>query len=364
MRRAGFLVWLLIFLLLLEASLVSAAQVHYVSNKDSLYKISEWYGVDVPSIARTNNLEAPYTIYPGQVVIVPDPVARPGEIIYRVKAGDSLYSIAKAHGLSKDELMSYNKLASELIYSGQALRLPTKPQPSAVRTLAAAYSASTYYYNIPDLMKAYPARIFLRGQAQDKVVALTFDDGPDPVFTPQILDVLAYHGVPATFFVRGDRVAQYPQVVQRMIQEGHVVGGHSWSHPNLRSLSADRIRWQVENTAKEIKKWTGLEPKLMRPPYGEMSEEGMAELASMDNYLINWSADSNDWQAKGRDDVLIGAIPGSKPGAIVLMHSAGGVGQSLQPTIDALPYFIYTLRVQGYKFVTVDKLLGTPAYKS
>ena len=144
--------------------------------------------------------------------------------------------------------MSYNKLASELIYSGQALRIPTKPQPSAVRTLCSILSLHLLL-NIPDLMKAYPARSC--GPSSDKVVALTFDDGPDPVFTPDFrrtsLSRRASH-----FLCAGRSVAQYPQV-QRMIQEGHVVGGHSWSHPNLRSLSADRIRWQVENTAKEIK---------------------------------------------------------------------------------------------------------------
>lgn len=159
-------------------------------------------------------------------------------------------------------------------------------------------------------------------------------------------------------------MAKHPQITKRILAENHTIGNHSWSHPDLRKLSAEQIRLEFNKTSQEIMRRTGVKPTFVRPSYGELSTEGMGELVELDQYLINWSADSGDWQAKYPDQVLIGAIPNSKPGAIVLMHCAGGQAQSLQPTIEALPYFIYTLRVQGYSFVTVDQLLGIPAYRS
>lgn len=366
MRAFKSMITALIIIMLVSCSSFGAS-VHEVSKRDSLYQIASWYGVDLWELSKTNNLVAPFTIYPGQIIIVPEQKIQRGEKIYKVQPGDTLYTIAKANNTTTAEISSLNAMGPEL-YVGQNLRLPAPPPPppttqAATPKVAAQPKQGGYYYALPDLMRNFPGRILLKGSSAKKQVALTFDDGPDGVFTPKILDLLAYHGVPATFFLRGDQVAGHSEVVKRIFQEGHLLASHSWSHPDLRKLSADAVKWQLEATAAEIKKYTGKEPLLVRPPYGEMTQEGMEQLIGLDYYLVNWSADSGDWQAKERDQVLIKSIPDAKPGAIVLMHCAGGAGQSLEPTIEALPYLIYTLRVQGYQFVTVDKLLNLPAYR-
>jgi peptidoglycan-N-acetylglucosamine deacetylase len=209
----------------------------------------------------------------------------------------------------------------------------------------------------------FPDTFFLKGSSDSKRIALTFDDGPDTMYTPRVLDVLKEHDVPATFFLIGWRSQAHPDVVKRIMAEGHVVGNHSWSHPRLTEVLPQQLRNEITGTEDILAEITGRRTALMRPPYGAVSKEVLTEMRLLDYKVINWSVDSVDWRDRTVGQILANTFPDVQEEAIVLFHSAGGAGQSMAATVEALPYLIEMLREQGYTFVTVDELLGISAYR-
>lgn len=184
----------------------------------------------------------------------------------------------------------------------------------------------------------------------DKVYALTFDDGPWPGSTGQILRILDQYQVKATFFMVGQELHNRPKVGQAVLAAGHAVGNHSWDHP---SRPRDPVG-QVRRTDAEIHRDLGITPNLFRPPYGIL-KNGMARqaLAEHDAVLI-WSADSNDWGRPGARAIASRIINQASPGGIALMHDGGG---DRSQTVAALPTIITSLRARGYRFVTIPELL-------
>ncbi|MBX5437509.1 MAG: polysaccharide deacetylase family protein [Alicyclobacillaceae bacterium] len=215
-----------------------------------------------------------------------------------------------------------------------------------------------------DWHSLYPREVILRGPADRKRVALTFDDGPDQVWTPQILRILAQYAVKATFMCVGRRVQEHPQVLQWLVREGHEVGNHTFSHPNLTKIPLVEVRNQIVQTENEIHRVSGVRPRFFRPPYGALSDEVIREVRALGDIIIFWDVDSLDWARLTAVQVATNVLAHTAPGTIILMHSAGGNGESLANTVQALPYIIQTLREQGYTFTTVSDLLGQPAYKS
>lgn len=184
-----------------------------------------------------------------------------------------------------------------------------------------------------------------------KCVALTFDDGPSAATTPRLLDILAEEDVRATFFVVGSQVQARPDLVAREVVDGHEVGSHSWSHPDLTVLSDDALRSEVSDTHQAIVDATGVEPRLFRPPYGAHNDAVDAVLREAGYAEAIWSVDTLDWQH--HDPVKTAAAASqAKPGAIVLMHDIHAA------TIDAVPDAIRSLRDQGYEFVTVSEMVA------
>ena len=186
-----------------------------------------------------------------------------------------------------------------------------------------------------------------------KIVALTFDDGPHGKLTPQLLDLLKRENVRATFFVLGSLVAANPQIVQRMATEGHEVANHTWDHPRLPSLSAEKLEHQIRDTTEIIEKNTGSKVTLMRPTYG-LYNEGVKNKLLNDFGLdmILWSVDPNDWKKPGADAVARRLVNGAHPGAILLAHD-------IHPgTIAAMPQTIAQLKAKGYTFATVSELIA------
>jgi peptidoglycan/xylan/chitin deacetylase (PgdA/CDA1 family) len=214
-----------------------------------------------------------------------------------------------------------------------------------------------------DWASLYPDVIVLHGPTNRKAVALTFDDGPDDLWTPKILDVLRAHQVKGTFFCVGRRIEQHPKVLQRIVREGHVVGNHSWDHPNLTKIPIAEVRAQIQRTDDIIHRWTNLRPAMFRPPYGALNAAVIEEIRKLKDKIIFWNVDSLDWMKLTGPQVAANILAHVNPGSIVLMHSAGGRGESLQDTVDALPYVIETLRRHGYRLLTVPQLINTPAYK-
>mgnify|MGYP000864766425 CR=1 FL=1 len=196
------------------------------------------------------------------------------------------------------------------------------------------------------------AELYKKVQAEKhkKVVALTFDDGPDGNTTPQTLDILAKYKIKATFFVQGKNIAGNEAILKRMQAEGHEVGNHSWNHPVLTQLSLEDAKKQITDTESAITSVLGKSSKLMRPPYGAISDDIRN---SLDLSFIMWDVDSLDWKSKNEASILTEIQREVKNGSIILMHDIHA------ETVNALPKVIDYLKGQGYDFVTVPDLLDT-----
>ena len=183
-------------------------------------------------------------------------------------------------------------------------------------------------------------------------IALTFDDGPSATLTPKLLDLLAAHHIKATFFVIGENVAEHPEIVARAAREGHEIGNHSWSHPNLAKMSDDNVRSQLRRTDDAIRGATGNRPTLLRPPYGSITAREKRWIHDEFGYrIILWDVDPNDWKRPGPSVVTNRILKETRPGSIVLSHD-------IHPgTIEAMPATLNELEAKGFKFVTVSELL-------
>ena len=183
-------------------------------------------------------------------------------------------------------------------------------------------------------------------------IALTFDDGPSATLTPKLLDLLAAHHIKATFFVIGENVAEHPEIVSRAAREGHEIGNHSWSHPNLGKMSDESVRRQLQQTDDAIKSATGKRPTLMRPPYGSITAREKRWIHDEFGYdIILWDVDPYDWKRPGPAVVRARILKETRPGSIVLSHD-------IHPgTIEAMPSTFDELEAKGLKFVTVSELI-------
>ena len=200
-------------------------------------------------------------------------------------------------------------------------------------------------------------RCLVRGaeDAVDPVVALTFDDGPNPPWTWRILDTLATYDVPATFFCIGLHASGHPELLARMTEAGHRVANHTWSHPFLPDLSLGELDAQLDRTDEVIERVTGLRrPRLFRPPYGSGTPEIFSALGRYDDAMVvMWDVDTNDWAMPGSHAITASVLERATPGSIVLMHDGGG---DRTQTADALPAVIEGLLERGFRFARIDDL--------
>ncbi|MEH2461108.1 polysaccharide deacetylase family protein [Nostoc sp.] len=186
-----------------------------------------------------------------------------------------------------------------------------------------------------------------------KVIALTFDDGPWPESTAQVLDILKQNQIKGTFFLIGQNVKNYPGLVKREIAEGHVIGNHTWHHW-YQFLNPQAAAYEIDHTADLIYQVTGIKTNLFRPPGGIM-HNGVAAYARNSKYaIILWSTDSVDYSRPAVPKLIKNVFRNAKPGGIVLMHDGGG---NRSKTVQALPEIIANFRKQGYSFVTIPELL-------
>ena len=180
------------------------------------------------------------------------------------------------------------------------------------------------------------------------VIALTFDDGPYPKVTGHILDVLEKNGVCATFFVLGSRIEGREDVLTRMEELGCEIGNHSFSHADLTRLSRADCQRELSDTDAEIRRVTGHEASVVRPPYGYYNKTVMS---AAERPLILWTVDTNDWRGKAPGEIADYVIQQAKEGSVILMHD-----QQTQ-TADAMEMIIPTLIDEGFRFVTVSELI-------
>ncbi len=188
---------------------------------------------------------------------------------------------------------------------------------------------------------------------EKKLVALTFDDGPHPKYTEQILSTLEEYGIKATFFVVGSNAERFPELVKKEIELGHEIGNHTYSHPNMKSITYDELQSELSKNEELLFSLTGTRTTLFRPPCGEISES-VSSIAEDGGYrLVLWNIDTRDWEHTSKSSIVTKITKNIKPGSIILMHDFIG-GESHTP--EALGEIIETLLADGYEFVTVSQL--------
>ncbi|MEV5963884.1 polysaccharide deacetylase family protein [Kribbella sp. NPDC051952] len=210
-----------------------------------------------------------------------------------------------------------------------AARTPSRPTPSPPAAAAAAPTK-------PPLPTKY--------------VVLTFDDGPDVAYTPKILDILAKYDAKATFFEVGKNVVKHPELTKRIHAAGHSVENHTWTHADLRKLSATAFRQEVSSTDQAIRAQLGSTPACLRPPYGGVNATVRQRAKALGKDLVVWTIDSRDWTKPGTTAIVKRVLTSVHSGSVILMHDGGG---NRSQTVAALPTILKSLKAQGYGFRTL-----------
>src|SRR6266568_2682365 len=196
-------------------------------------------------------------------------------------------------------------------------------------------------------------RFLYAGNTNQMQVALTFDDGPNPTYTPQILAILERYGVKATFFWVGHNIVACPEIVRQAHIAGHVIGNHSWSHPNLALRFKRTIQAQLTRTSDVIQQTIGVRPTFFRPPYGALNASTLTCTDELDMTTVIWDVLATDWAMPGVDVIANRVIEHTGNGSIILLHDGGG---DRSETVAALPIIIENLRKRGFQFVTLQQL--------
>lgn len=200
----------------------------------------------------------------------------------------------------------------------------------------------------PDSYIADNGKDILTKPSSEKLVALTFDDGPHAVCTPMLLDGLKERGVHATFFLMGENIEGNEELVSRMKQEGHLIGNHSYRHIQLTKEGEDKVCDAIEKTEGIISGITGTRPQYLRPPYGDWNDELECR---MNLTTVFWTVDSLDWKLQDTSQIVSRVLKRTGNSDIILMHD-------IFPTsVEAALQIVDTLQAQGYTFVTVDELM-------
>jgi peptidoglycan/xylan/chitin deacetylase (PgdA/CDA1 family) len=221
---------------------------------------------------------------------------------------------------------------------------PAAPDPSPVNSPA------------PTALK--PATYF-QANVDGPYIAMTFDDGPSPETTPRLLDMLKQRNIKATFFMIGQNAERNPEIVKRILADGHEIGNHSWTHPQLAKLSDDRVTEEITKTQAAIKNASGYTPTLLRPPYGSITSRQKEWIENQFGLsVILWSVDPFDWKRPGASVIEQRILAGARPGAIILSHDIH------KQTVDSMPATLDALAAKGYKFVTVSQLIAMNRPKS
>ena len=185
-------------------------------------------------------------------------------------------------------------------------------------------------------------------ESVEKKIAITFDDGPHPYYTPQLLDGLKERGVTATFFLTGEGAEQNPEIVRRMYEEGHLIGNHTWDHVQLDKISREKALQEIQKTNNRIYEVTGVYPSYIRPPFGAWQKDMELPFTMLP---VFWDIDTLDWKSRSTDSILSIVRSQVHDGSILLMHD------SYQSSVDAALMIADLLTEQGYDFVTADQLL-------
>ncbi|QIZ10718.1 glycosyltransferase [Priestia megaterium] len=207
-----------------------------------------------------------------------------------------------------------------------------------------------------------PSEVVRYGKPKGKEVVLTFDDGPDPTYTPQILDILDKNHIKGSFFIIGENALQHPELVNKMYKEGHEIGNHTFTHPDVASITPFQTRMELNANQRLFQEITGHSMTLFRPPYVANAEpstkselEPIVRAQDMGYTMIGELIDSDDWQRLSSDEIVKRVLNQLPEGNVILMHDAGGDRSN---TVEALPTIIKELKQRGYTFTTIADLTG------
>ena len=222
---------------------------------------------------------------------------------------------------------------------------PVKPAPAPATPAPAPVPAATP-------APAAPQITFSQCHVEGPCIAMTFDDGPHGANTPRLLDMLKQRGIKATFFVVGQCAAEFPDIMKRIVAEGHEIANHSWTHPQLSKMGEGSVTEELQKTHDVIRQTTGIEPKIMRPPFGAFTPNQRSWANKKWGYkIILWDVDPLDWKVRNAEHVKSEILKHTVAGSIILSHDIH------KTTVDAMPETLDGLLARGFKFVSVSELL-------
>ena len=201
--------------------------------------------------------------------------------------------------------------------------------------------------------KKMKGTIIRHGNRKSWSVALTFDDGPQDPYTDQILDILARYSIKATFFLTGEKAEQNPDIVRRIVSDGHEIGNHSYSHKTMRCRSVKWLRNEIEKTDELFMQAGASQPIHFRPPFGRTSFQLTSLLKKMKKKMILWDIGPKDFKYAHPYEIVGKVLKKLKPGSIIVLHDGGG---DRNVTVEAVNILVKDIREMGYKFVTVSEL--------
>ena len=197
--------------------------------------------------------------------------------------------------------------------------------------------------------------VYKCAETDEKVIALTFDDGPSAKYTEEILDILDENGAKATFFVIGENAENYPELIDAELSRGHEIGCHTFSHKHMSSLCEGELEEEIKSTEIVLNEHSGYTLKLFRPPEGVLTKENIKIISDMGYDMILWSIDTRDWEHKSKENIVENVMKNVECGSIVLFHDFIGNNSN---TPAALRELLPKLKAEGYEFVTVSELIS------
>ena len=229
--------------------------------------------------------------------------------------------------------------------------------PLSIYIVALLLYVAILVYGSYNVESNFFIKVICSAKTDEKILAISFDDGPADEYTPQVLEVLKQENVRAAFFCIGKRIVENESLFRQVHEQGHVIGNHSYSHtPSFDMMPASRMLEDVRKTDEAIKKAIGLQPKAFRPPYG-VTTPAMKTVMSKGGYTaIGWNIRSLDTVARDEKQLLEKLVRLLKPGAVILLHDTQKI------TLSILPRLISAARNEGYEFVRLDKLLNVKWY--
>ena len=198
-------------------------------------------------------------------------------------------------------------------------------------------------------------KVYCRSSRETKQIALTFDDGPHPRYTEEILNILSEYNVKATFFIIGVNAENYPDDLKKIYESGCEIGNHTYSHARLDNISPEHIKSEIDKCENVIYTVTGKHTSVLRPPHGFVSENFAKVTSTMGYDVVLWSIDTRDWSLTPSNTIYTTVMKNLKGGDIILMHDYVSGGNT---TCDALRKIIPELLSQGYEFVTISELIA------